>query len=188
MAAGSGYHLQRTELELHAARASAAVGSVLFAAGSALEQQVRVSHQAEHTRSAVEALVLASGSARSVVNAHTRIAPGAAQADARQRLCGIPTGGQPKLVLRPHFEIHHDQVQAAHGATWGALPEDALFYACQRGLDETQARALIINGMAQAVFDRTFGDPALSSTLGFEERLARGVAQHLACTTGALHG
>jgi Fe-S cluster assembly protein SufD len=74
-------------------------------------------------------------------NAHTRIAPGAAQADVRQRLVGIPTGGQPKLVLRPHLEIHHDQVQAAHGATWGALPDEALFYARQRGLDERSAAA-----------------------------------------------
>jgi len=35
-----------------------------------------------------------------------------------------------------YLEILHDQVQATHGATWGALPEDALFYAQQRGIDE----------------------------------------------------
>jgi Fe-S cluster assembly protein SufD len=188
MAAGSGAHLQRTELELQAAQASASIGSVLFAAGSALEQQVRVSHVAEDTRSAVEALVLASGHARSGIDAHTHIAPGAARAEVRQRLSGIPTGGQPKLVLRPHLEIHHDQVQAAHGATWGALPEDALFLARQRGLDETQARALILHGMAQAVFDRALGDPGLSSALGLEAWVAQGVARHLASSTGAHHG
>jgi Fe-S cluster assembly protein SufD len=61
---------------------------------------------------------------------------------APERLRGIPAAGPPRLVLRPHLEIHHDQVQAAHGATWGALPEDALFYAAQRGIDEThRARA-----------------------------------------------
>jgi Fe-S cluster assembly protein SufD len=94
---------------------------------------VQVAHGAAHTTSAVECLALASGSARGVANAHTRIAPGADEAEARQRLSGIPTAGQPRLVLRPHLEIHHDQVQAAHGATWGALPEDALFYAASAG-------------------------------------------------------
>jgi Fe-S cluster assembly protein SufD len=186
MASGSGYHLQRTELDLDAAQASARIGSVLFAAGTALEQQVQAAHQAQDTRSAVESLVLASGSARAVVNAQTHIAPGASQAEARQRLSGVPTGGRPSLVLRPHLEIHHDQVQAAHGATWGALPEDALFYARQRGLDETQARALIIDGMARAVFDRALGDAAVVSALGLEERLAHGVARHL--SQGDRHG
>ncbi|HMO44770.1 MAG TPA: SufD family Fe-S cluster assembly protein [Rubrivivax sp.] len=188
IAAGSGYHLQHSTLELHAERASARLGSVLFAAGSALQQQLRASHQAAQTRSAVEALVLASGRARAVVDAHAHIAPGAAQAEVRQRLAGIPTAGAPKLVLQPHLEIEHDQVQAAHGATWGSLPEDALFYARQRGLAEDEARALILDGMAQAVAGRVFADAALPAALGIDGLLARQVARHLAATTGEAHG
>jgi len=89
-----------------------------------------------------------------VSNAYTRIAPGADGADVRQRLTGIPLAGHPRLVLRPHLEILHDNVQAAHGATWGALPEAALFYAAQRGLNDARARALITEGMARALLER----------------------------------
>jgi len=96
-----------------------------------------------------------------VSNAYTRIAPGADGADMRQRLTGIPLAGHPRLVLRPHLEILHDNVQAAHGATWGALPEEALFYAAQRGLDDARARALITEGMARAVLERALDDSAL---------------------------
>jgi Fe-S cluster assembly protein SufD len=188
IAAGSGYHLQHASLELHAERASASLGSVVFAGGSALQQQLRVSHQAAHTSSAVEALVLACGNARTVVDAHTGIATGAAQADARQRLAGIPIAGQPKVVLQPHLEICHDQVQAAHGATWGSLPEDALFYAQQRGLADDQARALILDGMAHAVVGRAFRDATLAQALGFEAELARRLAQLLAMPGGGSHG
>ena len=124
-------------------------------------------------------LALASGKARAVVNAYTRIAPGAADAEVRQRLTGVPTGGQPRLVLRPHLEIHHDQVQAAHGATWGALPEDALFYARQRGLDERSARGLIIEGMASALLARAFGNPQFIESLDLAGLLHQAVAQHL---------
>ena len=184
---GSAYHLQRSELELHAPHAFAGTAATLFAAGSALEQQVQVSHAAAQTGSAVEALVLAEGKARAVVAAHTRIAPGSDDAAVRQKLAGIPTGGQPRLVLRPHLEIHHDQVQAAHGATWGALPEDALFYARQRGLDEQLARALIVEGMAGAVLQRGFDDAALWSMLGLEERVGRAVRRHLGVEE-TLHG
>jgi hypothetical protein len=125
LASGSRYHLQRNVIALQAEGAVARSAGLLLAADAALEHQVRLSHGAARTTSAIEDLALASGSARAVVNAHTRIAPGAAQADVRQRLTGIPTGGQPKLVLRPHLEIHHDQVQATHSATWGALSEEA---------------------------------------------------------------
>jgi Fe-S cluster assembly protein SufD len=188
VAAGSGYHLQHSALELHADRAAASLGSVLFAAGSALQQQVRASHQAVGTRSAVEALVLASGTARAVVDAHTRIARDAAQTDVRQRLAGVPTAGQPKVVLQPHLEILHDQVQAAHGATWGPLPDEALFYLRQRGLAETEARALILDGMAQAVAGRSFADAALPGALGLETVLTKAVARHLAGSIGGRHG
>jgi len=188
IASASAYHLQRSALDLQGAHAAVHTAGLLFAAGAALEQQVQTAHHAAHTHSAVEALVLASGTAHAVVNAHTRIAPGADQADVRQRLNGIPLAGQPRLVLRPHLEIHHDNVQAAHGATWGALPEDALFYARQRGLDEGSARALIVQGMATALLERCFDDPELIDTLLADGLLARTLAEHLASGQEAHHG
>jgi len=180
IACGSSYHLQRTELDLHAAQGSARTGAALFAAGTALEQQVEVLHRGADTTSDVEALVLASGKARAVVNAYSRIAAGADEASVRQRLSGIPTDGQPRLVLRPHLEINHDKVQAVHGATWGALPEDALFYARQRGLNESSARALIIKGLLTALLERSLGDPDVLQTLGVDALLGNAAARYLA--------
>lgn len=179
IATGSRYHLQRQVVELAGDRAEARSAGLLLAAGADLEQQVRMLHTGERTRSHVEALALASGAARAVVNAHTHIAPGAADAEVRQRLTGVPTGGQPRLVLRPHLEIHHDQVQAAHGATWGAVPEDALFFARQRGLDERSARGLIIEGMANALLARAFDDPLFIESLDLAGLLRQAVARHL---------
>ena len=92
-------------------------------------------------------------------------------------------------MLRPHLEIHHDQVQAAHGATWGALPEDALFHARQRGLDEAQARALIVAGLARAVLARAIDDAQLPAALRLEAALAAGLARLFGtAATEDLHG
>ena len=191
IASGGAYHLQRSEIELHAAQATTRVAGALFAASSSLEQQVLVSHAGAATVSAVEALALASGNARAVVNAYTRIAPGSDGADVHQRLSAIPTsgasGGQPKLVLRPHLEIHHDQVQAVHGATWGALPEDALFYARQRGLDERSARSLIVAGMLTALLERCIVDPEVLQALDLKTLLDGAVHQHLKASTETAH-
>lgn len=188
IACGSGYHLQRTELDLHGAQASARSGAALFAADAALEQQVETIHGGVHTSSAVEALVLASGKARGVVNAYSRIAAGADEASVHQRLSGIPTGGQPRLVLRPHLEINHDKVEAVHGATWGALPEEALFYARQRGLDERSARALIMEGLLAAVLERSLDDPETTQVLGLSPLLAGAVARYLGAGKELSHG
>lgn len=188
IASGSSYHLQRNAIALQAEGAVARSAGLLLAADSALEHRVRLSHGAARTTSTIEDLALASGSARAVVNAHTRIAPGAAQADVRQRLTGIPTGGQPKLVLRPHLEIHHDQVQATHSATWGALSDEALFYARQRGLDERTARGLIVQGMAGALVQRCFADAPLLEALGIDALLRAAVDRHLVPGLEADHG
>jgi Fe-S cluster assembly protein SufD len=83
-------------------------------------------------------------------------------------------------VLRPHLEIHHDQVQAAHGATWGALPEDALFHARQRGIGDADAKAMITLGMAAAVFARALGDADALEGSGLGARLSTAIAAHIA--------
>ncbi|MDP3761827.1 MAG: SufD family Fe-S cluster assembly protein [Ramlibacter sp.] len=180
LAGGSGYHLQRTVLDLDHPRALARAGSVLLAADACIDYQVQVHHGARDTTSGIDVLALGSGCAKLVANAYTTIAPGSDDANVRQRLAGVPTRGQPRIVLRPHLEIHHDQVQAAHGATWGALPEDALFHARQRGIAEADAKAMIAMGMGAAVFARALGDADALESSGLATRLAEAIAAHLA--------
>lgn len=189
VAAGSRYHLQRTVLALQGTQACTRTAGLLFAADTALEQQTHTRHHAPLTHSNTEALALVSGKAHAVVNAHTHIAAGADDAAVRQRLTGIPLARQPRLVLRPHLEIEHDNVQAAHGATWGSLPEDALFYARQRGLDAASARALIVRGMATALLDRCFGSGAeLLASAQVGDWLTSAIARHLPTQPETSHG
>ncbi|MBN9330268.1 MAG: hypothetical protein ABT03_10810 [Comamonas sp. SCN 67-35] len=155
---GSGYHLQRNTVALSGKGAESRHAGLVLTAGKALDYQMYGDLLAPHTRHQVETLTLASGKAKTVANAYARIAPGSDEADVFQRLTGVALEGQPHMQLRPHLEILHDAVQAVHGATWGALPEDALFYARQRGLDDATARALIIEGMARAVLGRCMGE------------------------------
>ena len=179
VATGSAYHLQRSTVQLSGRGARAQQAALLLLDGQQLDHQAHSDLAAAHSASAVESLVLAQGGARAVSNAYTRIAAGADEADVRQRLSGIPLGGQPRLTLRPHLEILHDNVQAAHGATWGALPADALFYARQRGLDEASARALITEGMARAVLERGLDDSELLAQWLASGWLGRRMARQL---------
>lgn len=190
VATSSAYHLQRQHIALHGHQASAHSAALVLANGAQIDQQTYTDIAARGVQSTVETLVLAQHRAHTVANAFTRIAPGSHEANVRQRLAGVPIAGNPRLILRPHLEILHDQVQAAHGATWGAMPEDALFYARQRGLDEATARALIIDGMARALLQRCLGDEDEGL---LDQWLASGwlddtVAAQLQMDAGVLHG
>jgi Fe-S cluster assembly protein SufD len=61
---------------------------------------------------------------------------------------------------KPELEIYADDVVCAHGNTVGALDEDALFYARQRGIPDLEARAMLTEAFVGAVVDRIEDDAA----------------------------
>lgn len=54
----------------------------------------------------------------------------------------------------PYFEIKNNSAIAEHEATTSKIGEDILFYCNQRGMDEEQAVALIVNGFAKEVMNQ----------------------------------
>jgi Fe-S cluster assembly protein SufD len=58
------------------------------------------------------------------------------------------------VFAKPELEIYADDVECAHGNTSGALDPNQLFYLRQRGIPETQARALLTEAfIAEALED-----------------------------------
>jgi Fe-S cluster assembly protein SufD len=64
-------------------------------------------------------------------------------ADSEQSLKSLLTGDGAEAAARPQLEIYTDKVSAKHGATTGKLDEQMLFYMLSRGLDRSQAQALL---------------------------------------------
>ena len=62
------------------------------------------------------------------------------------------------------------------------------FHARQRGLDESSARALIIEGLLTAVLERSVDDPEAMQALGLNTLLAGAVARYLAAGKELSHG
>ena len=55
---------------------------------------------------------------------------------------------------KPTLEILNDDVKCNHGSTIGQLNDEALFYLRSRGIDEPEARKLLIYGFASEIVDR----------------------------------
>ena len=92
--------------------------------------------------------------ARAVFQGRIVVAKGADQTDARMGHHALILSERAEVDAKPELEIYADDVACAHGNTVGALDEEALFYARQRGLPEAEARALLTEAFVGEVIDR----------------------------------
>lgn len=92
--------------------------------------------------------------ARGVFQGRIVVAEGADRTDARMGHHALILSDRAEVDAKPELEIYADDVACAHGNTVGALDEDALFYARQRGMPEADARALLTEAFIGEVIDR----------------------------------
>jgi Fe-S cluster assembly protein SufD len=92
--------------------------------------------------------------ARGVFQGRIVVAEGADRTDARMEHHALILSDRAEVDAKPELEIYADDVACSHGNTVGALDEDALFYARQRGIPEAEARALLTEAFIGEVIDR----------------------------------
>ncbi len=59
-----------------------------------------------------------------------------------------------KVFSRPFLEIYADDVKCSHGATVGQLDTNALFYIKSRGIEEENARLLLMYAFVAEVVNK----------------------------------
>lgn len=92
--------------------------------------------------------------ARGVFQGRIVVEPGADRTDARMGHHALILSERAEVDAKPELLIYADDVACAHGNTVGALDEDALFYAQQRGVPAAEARALLTEAFLVEVVDR----------------------------------
>ena len=92
--------------------------------------------------------------ARGVFQGRIVVREGADRTDAKMGHHALVLSDRAEVDAKPELEIYADDVACAHGNTVGALDEDALFYARQRGMPEADARALLTEAFIGEVIDR----------------------------------
>jgi Fe-S cluster assembly protein SufD len=98
--------------------------------------------------------------ARGVFQGRIVVAEGADRTDAKMGHHALILSDRAEVDAKPELEIYADDVACAHGNTVGALDEDALFYARQRGMPEDEARALLTEAFLGEVVDRVWNEAA----------------------------
>jgi Fe-S cluster assembly protein SufD len=82
------------------------------------------------------------------------VVPDAQRTDAYQSNRTLLLSPDARANSSPQLEIKADDVRCSHGSTISNVDERQMFYLQQRGLDEEQARRLIVSGFMAEVADR----------------------------------
>lgn len=110
---------------------------------------------------------------RGVFQGRITVSPGADRTDARMGHHALVLSDRAEVNAKPELLIFADDVACAHGATVGALDDDALFYAQQRGMPEAVAKAVLTEAFIGEVIDRIEHDGAreIARTWAAERRV-----------------
>jgi Fe-S cluster assembly protein SufD len=89
-----------------------------------------------------------------VFNGKVFVRPDAQKTNAFQSNKNILMADTATINTKPQLEIWADDVKCSHGCTTGQLDREQLFYLRARGIDEMNARKLLLKAFAEEVVDR----------------------------------
>jgi len=131
-------------------------GATLLHDAQHVDHCIRIEHCAPETQSQLDYHSVADDRARGIFNAKVVVHKDAQHVVAVQNNANILLSDRAEVDTHPEFEIYADDVQCKHGATVGALDEDALFYLEARGIDLETAKGMLLYGFIYSCFPETF--------------------------------
>lgn len=94
-----------------------------------------------------------SGKSRGVFNGKVLVRKDAQKTNAYQSNKNIILSNEALVNTKPQLEIFADDVRCSHGATVGQLNEEEIFYLRSRGIDDKNARQILIHAFAGDVLE-----------------------------------
>ena len=96
---------------------------------------------------------VASDRGHTVFNGRVFVGQQAQQTDAAQLNRNLLLSSKARVDTKPQLEIIADDVKCTHGATVSQLEDNEIFYLRSRGLDETAARRLLLDGFVGEILE-----------------------------------
>jgi len=126
--------------------------SIVLAQGNTWKDSgAKVVHLAPNTSSKVVSKSISMQGGISVYRGLVRIHKGAYNAKSHVQCDALILDEESKNYTYPHNEIYEETASVAHEASVGKIGEEQLFYIMSRGLNEDEARSMIILGFLDEV-------------------------------------
>ncbi len=138
-------------------RGDNSVGEFYSVAMTANYQQAdtgsKMIHIGKNTRSTILSKGISSGHGQNAYRGLVRISPNAHNARNHTQCDSLLLGDRCAAHTFPYMEVRNHSARVEHEATTSRIGEDQLFYCQQRGIDEEQAIAMIVNGFCKQVLN-----------------------------------
>ncbi len=152
---GARFSKTRVEASLQGQGANAELKAIYFASGEQFfDFHTLQDHQVGNTRSDLLFKGALQDVARTVYAGLIRIEKGAARSDAYQANRNLVLSDKAKATSIPMLEIDNNDVRCTHGATVGPVDPQHLFYLRSRGIPESTAKRMIVQGFFGDVLER----------------------------------
>jgi Fe-S cluster assembly protein SufD len=124
-----------------------------------IEHRTDIHHDAEGACSTQFFKTAVTGRAHGVFQGKIEVAPGAQKTDARQNSRNLLLSDRAVADSKPELIINADDVMCSHGSATGDLDPNEVFYLRSRGLDDGEARALLVEAFAADLIDAISEEP-----------------------------
>ncbi len=122
------------------------------------EIRTRTNHLYENTKSYQLIKSVINDSSKSVYQGKIYVDSKAQKTDGYQLSKALLLNEQAEFNAKPELEIYADDVKCSHGSASGSLDDNSIFYLMSRGLNQTTAKELLINGFLLDVVEKITDD------------------------------
>ena len=117
------------------------------------DQEISTTHASPNCTSHQFYKGILSGKSHAVFSGKVVVERDAQKSVASQRDLNLLLSRGSRIDAKPSLEIYADDVKCGHGATAGHVDRDTLFYLRSRGVNENEAKAILVRGFAEEMLD-----------------------------------
>ncbi|WP_411966705.1 Fe-S cluster assembly protein SufB [Haloferax sp. YSSS75] len=126
--------------------------TIAFASeGQNIDTGAKVYHNAPETKSTIVSKSISRGGGRTNYRGLVRIAHGSTDSSCSVECDALMFDNTSTSDTMPHIEIHENRVDVAHEATVGKIGDEDIFYLQSRGLDDEEAKQMIVSGFIEPI-------------------------------------
>ncbi len=126
-------------------------GITFGAEGQHLDTGTKVVHAAPHTTSTVNSKSISKDGGNVFYRGLLKVAPNAHHSKASITCESLMLDNKSKADTLPVIELDNDNIDIGHEAKIGRISDEAIFYLMSRGIDEEEAKAMIVRGFVEPI-------------------------------------
>ena len=126
-------------------------GITFAAKGQHLDTGTKVIHAAPHTTSTVNSKSISKDGGYAFYRGLLRVAKDAYGCKSTVSCESLMLDNDSKSDTLPVIELNNDNIDIGHEAKIGRISDEAIFYLMSRGIDEEEAKAMIVRGFVEPI-------------------------------------